>query len=180
MNSLRRAAVLCVCASGWIAGTLDIGAAALINHLSPVTIMHAIASGLLGQASFAGASYSALLGLLLQWAMSVLIAAIYFVATARLPLLRKRWWLGGLLAGLVIQLVMVYLVVPLSAAPFRMKLSLHDYVAHFHAASFLENLLAMFVFGLIIAYGAHRASRTSDGPSTVAVGGMPTPDRRTA
>ncbi|MGN6314556.1 MAG: hypothetical protein ACTHMO_12460 [Rhodanobacteraceae bacterium] len=180
MRSFRRAAIIAVCASGLVAGTLDIGAAALINHLSPAVIMQAIASGLLGQASFAGGAHSALLGLLLQWTMSVLIAAIYLVATARLPLLRKRWWLGGLLAGLVIQLVMVYLVVPLSAAPFRMQLSLHDYITHFRALSFLENLLAMFVFGLIIAYGAHRVSRASSDPRTVTGGGMPTPGRGTA
>lgn len=160
MRPSRRAAIIAVCASGLIAGTLDIGAAALINHLSPVVIVRSIASGLLGQASLTGGAYSALLGLVLQWAMSVLIAAIYFFATRPLPWLRRRWWLGGLLAGLIIQLVMVYLVVPLSAAPFRMQLSLHDYVAHFHVVSFFENLLAMFVFGLILAYGASVASRT--------------------
>jgi hypothetical protein len=71
-------------------------------------------------------------------------------------------------------------VVPLSAAPFRMKLSLDDYVAHFHAVSFLENLLAMFVFGLIVAYAAHRVSRASGDPRMVTAGEMPTPGRGTA
>jgi hypothetical protein len=158
-----RAAAVAILAGGWVAGTLDVGAAALINHLGPTTILHAIASGLLGPASFTGGAYSAALGLLLQWAMSILIAAIYFLATRPFPLLRRRWWLGGLLAGFIIELVMVYLVVPLSAAPFRMKLSLHDFIAHFHAISFLENLLAMFVFGLIVAYAASLASRPPEG-----------------
>lgn len=154
----RIRAAVAILAGGWVAGTLDIGAAALINHLGPTIILRSIASGLLGAASFTGGAYSAALGLLLQWAMSILIASIYFLATRRLPLLRRRWWLGGLLAGFVIELVMVYLVVPLSAAPFRMKLSLHDFIAHFHAGSFLENLLAMLVFGLIIAYAASLVS----------------------
>ena len=163
MRASLRAMVIAVCASGLIAGTLDLGAAALINQLSPVIILRAIASGLLGRASFTGGSYAALLGLLLQWAMSVVIAAIYFLATQALPLLRRHWWMGGLLAGLIIQLVMVYLVVPLSAAPFRMQLSLHDYFAHFHAVSFGENLMAMFVFGLVVAYGASTIPRAPAG-----------------
>jgi len=37
---------------GLIAGTLDIGAAALINDRSPLVILLVIASGLLGKASF--------------------------------------------------------------------------------------------------------------------------------
>jgi hypothetical protein len=35
--------------AGVIAGTIDIGAAALINGLSPVVILRAVASGLLGK-----------------------------------------------------------------------------------------------------------------------------------
>ncbi len=37
---------------GFIAGTIDIGAAALINTVSPYTIMQAIAGGVLGKDSF--------------------------------------------------------------------------------------------------------------------------------
>ena len=39
-----------VFAAGLVAGTIDIGAASLINRLSPVVILQAVASGLLGRA----------------------------------------------------------------------------------------------------------------------------------
>ncbi|TMH36972.1 MAG: hypothetical protein E6H66_03940 [Betaproteobacteria bacterium] len=59
---------------GFIAGTIDIGAAALINWVSPILILHFIAGGLLGKAALGGGTPVALLGLLLQWAMSLIIA----------------------------------------------------------------------------------------------------------
>src|SRR6202789_2865786 len=79
-NNLRA-----ILAGGFIAGTLDIGAAVALYHISPITILQAIASGLLGKASFAGGINTALLGLVLQWAMSLIIAAIYVLAADRLP-----------------------------------------------------------------------------------------------
>lgn len=142
-----RSAASSILLGGLVAGTLDIGAAALISHVSPVLIVHYIASGILGKASFSAGAPAACLGLILQWAMSVLIAAIYWRATAGMPRLRERWWLGGLLAGLVIYLVMNFLVMPFSAAP----VSLHDVIARFQTGKGAEDLCAMFVFGLIVA-----------------------------
>jgi uncharacterized membrane protein YagU involved in acid resistance len=136
---------------GLVAGTLDIGAAALINRVSPVLIAHYIASGVLGKASFSIGAPAAYLGLILQWAMSLIIAAIYWSATARVPKLRERWWLGGLIAGVVIFLVMNFVVMPFSAAP----VTLHEVIARFRLAKGAENLLAMLVFGCIVAYCAY-------------------------
>ena len=62
--------------SGFIAGTIDIGAAALINFVSPIRILHFIAGGLLGKTALAGGASVALLGLVLQWAMSLIIATV--------------------------------------------------------------------------------------------------------
>lgn len=139
-----------VLVGGLVAGTLDIGAAALINRVSPVLIAHYIASGVLGRASFSIGAPAAYLGVLLQWAMSIIIAAIYWSVTARMPRLREKWWLGGLLAGVVIFLVMNFVVMPLSAAP----VTLHEVIARFRPVKGAEDLLAMFVFGLIVAYCA--------------------------
>lgn len=135
---------------GLVAGTIDIGAAALINRVSPVLIAHYIASGLLGRAALSAGPSAAYLGLVLQWAMSILIAAIYWSVTARMPRLRERWWLGGLLAGVIIYLVMSFLVMPFSAAP----VTLHQVVARLTLAKVAENLAAMLVFGLIVAFCA--------------------------
>src|ERR1700683_5709269 len=100
---------------GFIAGTIDIGAAALINKVSPYIILQAIAGGVLGKASFSQGTAAALLGLLLQWAMSLLIAWLFVFTSRALPVLKRRWLAARLGFGVVIFFVMNYMVVPLSA-----------------------------------------------------------------
>ncbi len=133
--------------AGLVAGTIDIGSACVINGLSPAVILHSIASGLLGAASFRDGLPAALAGLLLQWLMSLLIAAVFVAAAVRLAWLRRRWIAAGVAYGVVIYLVMTYVVVPLSAAPFH---------PHFIPMMVLENLLAMILFGVIVS-GSARA-----------------------
>jgi len=137
--------------AGLVAGTLDIGAACLINHVGPVIICRAIARGILGKPSFNEGLASAAFGLVLQWLMSILIAACCFFAARRLPRPLKGRWIGtGLLFGVVIFLVMNYLIVPLSAVGHR---------PHFDAPSLIENLIAMLVFGLIVSVFAREPRR---------------------
>lgn len=152
--TIERQLVLTAVTAGLIAGTIDVGAACVINSLSPTVILHAIASGLIGKAARTGGMPTAVLGLLLQWGMSILIAAIYLAATGLRPVWRRRWIPTGVLAGIVIFAVMNYLVVPLSAAPFRPAFTLHAVLTAFSVAKFFENLVAMVLFGLIVAYCA--------------------------
>jgi uncharacterized membrane protein YagU involved in acid resistance len=170
MSNSIRSTIGIVLLAGVVAGTIDVGAASLINGLSPLRILRAIASGLLGKEAFAGGADRELLGLLLQWGMSILIAAIYLVATAPWPAMRHRWRLTGVLAGVAIFAVMNYLVVPLSAAPFRPHFALHPLLTAFTPYKFVANLLAMILFGLIIAF----SMRNVPGPATAsgtAIGG---------
>jgi uncharacterized membrane protein YagU involved in acid resistance len=143
-----------VFAAGLVAGTIDIGAASLINRLSPVVILQAVASGLLGKGAFSGGAATATVGLLVQWGISILIAAIYLIVTAPWPGMRRRWRPTGLVAGVVIFVIMNYLVVPLSAAPFRPHFGLHELLTAFAPYKFIANLLAMLLFGLIVAFSA--------------------------
>ena len=149
MPDQRRADLRAILLGGLIAGTIDIGAAALINGLSPVTIMQAVASGLLGKAAFHGGPQAAALGMGLQWAMSLAIAAIYVLAARWITTLRRRWILDGLAYGVGVFVVMNYAVMPLSAV---------GHAPHFTALSFAENLVAMLLFGLIVAYFARERS----------------------
>lgn len=136
--------------AGLVAGTLDIGAAALINVVSPVRILHFIAGGILGKAALAGGAPIAFLGLLLQWAMSLIIVAVYVIASRWLPALRRSWVIGGLCYGVAVFFVMNYVVVPLSA---------WARIPSFTAVTFAANVVAMLVFGLIVAFSvAHFAS----------------------
>lgn len=146
---------------GLVAGTLDIGSASLINTVSPRVILHFVASGVLGSAALAGGAAVVCLGLLLQWAMSILIAGIYVAVIARRPALRRRWWRAGLLAGAVIFVVMNFLVVPLSAAPVTFRYV----VTHVQVLKAAENLLAMLAFGWIIAFAVRHGGAARRRPS---------------
>jgi uncharacterized membrane protein YagU involved in acid resistance len=132
---------------GLIAGTIDIGAAAVMSAASPLLILRFIATGLLGRAALQGGTAVMLLGLLLQWGMSILIAAFYSVAAHKWPVLARRWFAWGAVYGVVVFIVMNYVVVPLSAAPHKSAHPLIWYV---------ENGLAMLVFGWLVACVANR------------------------
>ena len=148
---MRYSPVVAILLGGFVAGTIDIGSACLINGLSPIVILHAIASGALGKASYAGGLGTAGLGLLLQWAMSLIIAAIFVFAARLLPLLSRFWLASGLAYGVAVFVVMSFVVVPLSNAypkPHGMP----------PLANIVENLLAMLLFGLIVAWFARDAT----------------------
>ena len=136
---------------GVVAGTLDIGAAALINWASPALILRFVAGGLLGKTALDGGAAIALLGYGVQIAMSLIIAAIYVGASHRLAWLRERWIAAGLAFGVVVFLVMNFVVMPLSALA---------HWPHFTVPSFAWNMLAMLVFGVIIAFFARDTTAT--------------------
>jgi len=147
IGNSSRSALAAIVLGGLIAGTIDIGAACLINGRSVTFILQTIAGGLLAGRSHAGGTPTALLGLLLQELMGIIIAAIYVGAAAVLPSLRRRWLAGGLVYGIVIFFVMNYVVVPLSA---------WKHHPHFSTRTFAANMAAMLLFGLIIAWFARR------------------------
>jgi hypothetical protein len=131
--------------AGLIAGTIDIGAACTINMIGPGPILRFIASGLLG-APLPHETWVYFLGLGLQWMMSIIIAAIFVIAATKIPALLRHWIAAGIAYGMVVYFVMTFVVVPLSRAK----------SGHVTMSSFVENLLAMILFGLIVAYTARR------------------------
>lgn len=146
-SGARSRAALAIFAGGLIAGTLDIGAAALINLASPRLILRFIAGGVQGSAALQGGAASEWLGLVLQWVMSLLIATAFVLPALRLRWMTSRWVAAGLAYGVVVFAVMNYVVVPLSA---------WHRVNHFTPGSFAMNLAAMLVFGLIVAFAARK------------------------
>lgn len=135
---------------GILAGTLDIGAASLINSANPSRILQAIASGLLGKSAFVDNS-SVALGLVLQWAMAIIIASIFVAAAQWRPVLKRHWVKAGMAYGVVIFVVMNYVVLPLSAI---------GHPPRFRVVHFMEDILAMLLFGIIVAFFAReRPSR---------------------
>jgi hypothetical protein len=162
MQQKNREVLSAVLLGGVIAASIDIGAAALISGRSPAFIMQAIAGGLLGKATFDGGIGTATLGAVLQELMGLLIATIYVLLLKTVSGLLRRWILSGLAYGVIVFFVMNYVVLPLSAwksAP------------HFTSVKFAENMAAMLLFGLIVAFFARRlvsAPRVQDEAVTAA------------
>ena len=148
----RPNAAAAILLGGLIASSVDVCAAMLITGKDAAYILHTIAGGLLAKSAFDGGTGTMVLGLVLQWAMGLIIAAVFVLASRRLPVLARRWLLAGLAYGAVVFVVMNYVVVPLSA---------WRRIPHFTPQSFAENFAAMLLFGLIVAFFARtpRAGR---------------------
>ena len=106
---------------GLIIGTLhlivQIGIVySLILKTPFVDILKYIASGLIGDAAYAGGLGTALLGLILEFVMTIIIAGIFIFSADRIALLRKNVIVGSLLYGFGVFVVMNFVVLPLSAA----------------------------------------------------------------
>jgi hypothetical protein len=141
----RHRVLSAILAGGLIAGTVDIGAAALINMIDPRIILRFVAGGVLGKAALQGGMAVAWLGLFLQWGMSLVIAAVFVFAALRLRWLTARPILAGLAYGVVVFAVMNYVVIFFSA---------WHRINHFTPTTFVESLAAMLLFGLIVAFCA--------------------------
>ncbi|MBI1328351.1 MAG: hypothetical protein GC166_00455 [Alphaproteobacteria bacterium] len=130
--------------AGFVAGTIDIEAASLISGAPFDRVLRFVAGGLLGPDALKGGMEIAALGMVLQWLMSFVIAAIYIMASTRFALLKRQWLAFGLLYGVGVYFVMNYVVVPLSAMGRGMpQPSLY---------SFSANMAAMLLFGVIVAW----------------------------
>ena len=103
-----------------------------------------------------GGMQTAVLGFTLQIAMSLIIAAIYAIGATLLPLLRRAWIPAGLVFGVGVFFVMEYVVVPLSA--------IHR-MPTFTVQGLVLNMVAMLVFGTIVAWFARAETRSAIAPA---------------
>ena len=101
---------------GLVAGAVDLFAATLIYHAPLDVICKSVAGGLLGaKAAQAGGTQTVLIGAACHFAIMTAIAAIYVLASRRLPMLVKQPLIFAPLYGAAMYAVMNYVVVPLSA-----------------------------------------------------------------
>jgi hypothetical protein len=120
-------------AAGLVAGTTNLIAAGMIFGGTLTHGLQLIASGLLGGRAFAGGTATAVLGVGLHYAISIVAAAIYGEAAARNNLLRQRWLVGGIVFGVIAYAVMNLVVVPLSYAAnpdFSLAVVVKELLAH--------------------------------------------------
>ena len=88
----------------------------LQNHPFMVVLQY-IASGALGNAAFEGGISTALLGVLIHFFISFVVAGVFILSAERIPRLRRHAIAGALLYGIGVFIVMNMVVIPLSAAP---------------------------------------------------------------
>ena len=81
-----------------------------------IQVLQYIASSLLGARSFSGGLASAGLGLVLHFAVSLVVATIYILASRHITVLRTQWVLLGLLYGMAVWSVMNLVFLPHTAS----------------------------------------------------------------
>ena len=89
----------------------------LIQKTPFILVWQYIASGALGNAAFEGGIATALLGVFFHLIISFVIAGVFILSADRIPLLRRYAFVGALLYGFGVFIVMNLIVTPLSAAP---------------------------------------------------------------
>jgi uncharacterized membrane protein YagU involved in acid resistance len=145
--------VLAILVGGGIAATLDIVYACVSNAQNartPEWVLQSVASGWLGMDAFDSGWTGAMIGLASHYAILFVAAALYLLASRRLPLLRAQAVVFGGLFGVAVYLFMNFVVLPLSAFPFH---------PHYPWLRLLEGFLthALFV-GMPIALSVRRWS----------------------
>jgi uncharacterized membrane protein YagU involved in acid resistance len=148
---------------GSIAGALDILFAisfAGYNGVPAVRVLQSVASGLLGNAAFAGGAPTAALGLALHFAMALLLASVFWFCARHFALLSQRPILSGVVFGICVFFIMRLVVLPLSAFPRPVTFK--------PLATTLDLLSHMLLFGVPIALAARQAiARRADPASPV-------------
>ncbi|MBA3875117.1 MAG: hypothetical protein H0X30_38830 [Anaerolineae bacterium] len=122
---------------GLVVGVLD-GLFALVFYglilgVNQMQIFQSVAAGLLGKASYKGGIQTFLLGILLHFVVAICIAAVYYLANQRMPILITHAFVCGLIYGMLAYLVMNYVVIPLSAASsggFNLTIFLTGIIGH--------------------------------------------------
>ena len=107
-----------------MAGTLDIADALIFSGLrgvSPDTVFHYIASGLLGMKAFEMGWPAGLLGIAIHYAIALGWTAFFYAASRKFTILLRRPVVSGLLYGFAVYWFMNLVALPLSGVPHATK-----------------------------------------------------------
>jgi Na+/alanine symporter len=141
-------ALLAITAGGLIAGTLDLTQACI---LFGARVPLGIAAGVLGRQALHAGVGTYVLGVCLHFFIAFSATAIYYAASRRLGFLTEHPLVCGLFYGIAVELVMSYVVLPLSALHDRGPYELHDVI--------LGLLVHMVVVGLPISFSVRRFAK---------------------
>jgi hypothetical protein len=133
---------------GLAVGVLDTCLAVGLYKVTPFVVYQSVAGGLLGRATYQGGWATAALGMFLHFFIATTAAAVYTVASLKLPTLLRQPMPWGIAFGAAVYFFMNFVVLPLSAAR----------GGRFAWGAFIGHL---FLVGLPIALLAARAGRLS-------------------
>ena len=139
---------MAIAAGGVIAGALDLTQAMV---LFGAKIPLVIAAGLLGRQAIHGGVGTYVLGVFLHFFIAFSAATIYYAASRKLTFLKEHPLVCGLFYGIAVELVMSYIVLPLSALHARGPYKLHDVL--------LGLGVHMVVVGLPISFSVRRFAK---------------------
>jgi uncharacterized membrane protein YagU involved in acid resistance len=151
----RHPALFAILVGGGIAATLDLLYAIVYSWIRakvpPIVIMQSVASGLIGQPAYEGGAATAALGVVCHYAMALIIASIFWLASRRLGFMTRNAVASGLAFGVCVYVVMNFVVIPLSAFPTQMT---------YTPVRVAINVVAhMILFGLPIALATRAATQ---------------------
>ena len=142
--------------TGLIAGTMDITGACisayLTARLSPVFILHYIASGVLGKESFSGGVLTAAFGLLIHYFIAYSWTVLFFLAYTKLSFLAANKIIVGILYGAFVWVMMNQVILRIAGiVPANASFNVME------AATGM--FILMICIGLPIAIGANKFYR---------------------
>jgi len=136
-TSSRSRAFQAILSAGLTVGVLDglfATVSALVSGGSPFRAFQYITVGLIGIEALKGGTTTFLIGLLIHFFIATTVAAIFYAASLKFPVLIRQGVVCGLLYGAAVYLVMYYVVMPLSAIPklpaFSFTMFLKDIIGH--------------------------------------------------
>lgn len=152
--------VSAVVLGGLVAGALDITFAisfAAYGGTPPLRLLQIVASGLFGNAAFAGGIPMAAAGLALHFVASMLWAGVFLALALPRPSLARHPYVSGIAFGICVFLAMRLVVLPLSAFPYPVSFK--------PVATVLDLLSHTLLFGVPIALAVRRAMAVASASS---------------
>jgi uncharacterized membrane protein YagU involved in acid resistance len=121
MGAIKKIPIKIILLSGLLVGTLDIIAACTSFYITtgknPVGVLNYVASGIIGNDAFAGATAIALLGLLCHYIIALSFTFFFFWLYSKTNLLSKNRIVTAVVYGLFMWVVTTIIVAPLSNVP---------------------------------------------------------------
>jgi hypothetical protein len=119
---MNRSALRGILTGALIAGVLDATFAVIVDVVilrafTLLSVLQWIASGAIGSAAFSGGLPTAALGVAIHFALALVFASFYGIASLRIEALRKHAVPLGILYGAAIWIVMDLIVLPNSGVP---------------------------------------------------------------